>query len=116
LQNFCVEHASFVDHWRQTLERFSKKYGSVALWGGASKAVAFTGLLGDAIKYLSASIDINPAKQGCYLPKSGLPIISPAIARQQSIKAAVVVNPLYFYEVFKNCSDMGIQMHLIPLT
>jgi methyltransferase family protein len=48
------------------------------VWGGASKGVIFSLLRERAGWPVSAVIDINPAKQGCYLPATGLLVHSPA--------------------------------------
>jgi methyltransferase family protein len=47
------------------------------VWGGASKGVIFSLLRERAGRPVSAVIDINPAKQGCYLPATGLPVHAP---------------------------------------
>jgi len=49
----------------------------VVIWGGASKGVIFA-LLKERFGYsVDIVIDINPAKQGRYLPATGLKILSP---------------------------------------
>ena len=51
-----------------------------AIWGGDSKGVIFALLKERAGTPVSTVIDINPAKQGKYLPATGLRIQSPAEA------------------------------------
>jgi SAM-dependent methyltransferase len=72
------------------------------LWGGASKGVIF------AIQLLQRGrvkpdfvIDINPAKQGKYLPITGLPVFSPesALPHLKSGDAIFVMNSNYFTEI-----------------
>lgn len=53
---------------------------SVALWGGASKGVIFALLKARSGQMVGPVIDINPAKQGRYLPATGLLVQSPAMA------------------------------------
>jgi hypothetical protein len=48
------------------------------VWGGASKGVIFSLLMERNGRAVDAVIDINPAKQGCYLPATGLRVQSPA--------------------------------------
>jgi hypothetical protein len=48
-----------------------------AVWGGASKGVIFTLLKSRAGYAVDAVIDINPAKQGKYLPATGIYVKSP---------------------------------------
>lgn len=49
----------------------------VAIWGGASKGVIFALLKARRGQAVSTVIDINPAKQGKYLPSTGLLVQSP---------------------------------------
>jgi SAM-dependent methyltransferase len=51
--------------------------GCSAVWGGASKGVIFTLLKSRAGYAVDAVIDINPAKQGKYLPATGIQVRSP---------------------------------------
>jgi hypothetical protein len=50
------------------------------IWGGASKGVIFALLKARAGQSVNTVIDINPAKQGKYLPGTGLLVQSPAEA------------------------------------
>ena len=48
-----------------------------AVWGAASKGVIFSIHLARAGASLQMAIDINPAKQGRYLPVTALPVVAP---------------------------------------
>jgi SAM-dependent methyltransferase len=54
--------------------------GPATIWGGASKGVIFALLRARAGRPIGTVIDINPAKQGKYLPATGLLVQSPAQA------------------------------------
>lgn len=72
-----------------------------ALWGAASKGVIFsTHLLRSGAK-LQAAIDINPAKQGRFLPQTGLPVLSPGQAMEELEEGdqVFVMNRAYFEEI-----------------
>lgn len=72
-----------------------------AIWGGASKGVIFALLKERADCPVSLVIDINPAKQGRYLPATGLQIISPQLAMKQLIPGSTiyVMNSNYLEEI-----------------
>jgi hypothetical protein len=61
---------------------FTKTIGECSpgalVWGGASKGVIFALLNERAGKPVGSVIDINPAKQGRYMPSTGLLVQSPA--------------------------------------
>lgn len=54
-----------------------RQAGQAAIWGGASKGVIFALLKYRSGQAINTVIDINPAKQGRYLPASGLLVQSP---------------------------------------
>ncbi len=75
--------------------------GGAIVWGGASKGVLFSLLSERAGTPVQAVIDINPAKQGKYLPATGIRVDSPsevlpALADGTTI---YVMNPNYLDEI-----------------
>lgn len=75
----------------------------VAIWGGASKGVIFALLKERAGFPVHAVIDINPAKQGKYLPGTGLMVQSPRAALANLPKSSViyVMNSQYLKEIIQ---------------
>jgi hypothetical protein len=75
--------------------------GPVVVWGGASKGVIFALLREQAGRPVDRVIDINPAKQGRYLPATGLRVMSPqeGLANLRAGSRVYVMNPNYLDEV-----------------
>jgi SAM-dependent methyltransferase len=73
--------------------------GPVAVWGAGAKGVTFANQLDPAAGMLSCVIDLNPAKQGGFLPGTGHPILSPQAAEEQGIATAILLNPNYEQEI-----------------
>lgn len=73
------------------------KHDITAIWGGASKGVIFALLRARAGYPCNMVIDINPAKQGKWLPATGLQVKSPAqgMAKLQSGSTIYVMNSNY---------------------
>lgn len=71
------------------------------VWGGASKGVIFSLLRQRKGRPITAVIDVNPAKQGRYLPVTGLKVLSPMDALSQLPDNAVVyvMNSNYLDEI-----------------
>jgi SAM-dependent methyltransferase len=71
------------------------------IWGGASKGVIYALLRQRAGFPVERVIDINPAKQGYFLPGTGLQICSPAngLAGLPHGTTILVMNPNYLPEV-----------------
>jgi SAM-dependent methyltransferase len=78
------------------------------IWGGASKGVIFAlQLLRRGEVTPDFVIDINPFKQGKYMPVTGLPVLSPengfsGMARHDTI---FVMNSNYFNEIMATAGD-----------
>lgn len=79
----------------------SKPKSRNIIWGGASKGVVFAIYMQRAGVDIAAVVDINPAKQGRFLPVSALPVSAPTkIADDFSIDDNVfVMNSNYLDEI-----------------
>lgn len=75
--------------------------GSVAIWGGASKGVIFTLYMQRAGLVPLPVIDVNPAKQGKFLPSTGIRVESPESISNLLCPGAeiVVMNRNYLSEI-----------------
>ncbi len=73
----------------------------VVVWGGASKGVIFSLLKSRVGHTIDMVVDINPAKQGKYLPATGLVVRSPeeAMAKLPGGSTVLVMNPNYIEEI-----------------
>jgi SAM-dependent methyltransferase len=74
-----------------------------AIWGGASKGVIFALMMMRTGQPINTVIDINPAKQGKYLPLTGLLVQSPsdALANLPKGSTIYVMNSNYLEEIIK---------------
>jgi SAM-dependent methyltransferase len=72
-----------------------------AIWGAGAKGAAFSNYLASIGRAPRCAFDINPQKQGCFLPGSGVPILEPDKRRQilPSGSTIVVMNPMYLSEI-----------------
>jgi hypothetical protein len=84
------------------LPHVEKNYQRVA-WGGASKGVIFTLFMARLDQPVNVVIDINPAKQGKYLPATGLLVQSPEKALLDLPEHSVifVMNSNYLEEIIE---------------
>ncbi len=71
------DRASFPANFTTVADRKPERSGRAGIWGGASKGVIFSLLKDRAGERIDTVIDINPAKQGKYLPGTGLLVRSP---------------------------------------
>jgi hypothetical protein len=100
--------------WQHRLRRYGEEGRKVVLWGAGSKAVAFLSTLstGDVVGY---GVDINPHRQGHYLPGSGLPIVAPSFLTEQRPDVVIVMNPVYRSEISDQLGAMGLNPEIVTL-
>ena len=73
------------------------------MWGAGAKGVAFLNMVDPEKRYVSKVIDINPKKQGTFLPGSGHEIVSPEYLKEVSGSIIVVVMNENYLEEIKEC-------------
>lgn len=103
---FGAETRERAGQWNRWLRSAADTGRAVALWGASSKAVGFLSALDDitAVRY---AIDINPMKQGLFLPGSGLAIQPPEFISTHPVDALVVMNPVYLNEIRSHIQALG---------
>jgi len=102
-------------YWKGVINRAGADGKKIVAWGSGSKAVAFLTTLGvgDAIEYV---VDINPHKQGKFLPCTGQEIVSPEFLQQYRPDQVVVMNPIYSDEIRQDLMRLGLTAELLPVT
>jgi SAM-dependent methyltransferase len=99
-----------LSYWENRLADLSRE-GPVAIWGGASKGVTFALL----VRGVEVAIDLNPAKQNCFMPVSATPIVSPEEALRRGVRSIVVMNPNYLKEIDAQLKALGWTGNLLTL-
>jgi cyclopropane fatty-acyl-phospholipid synthase-like methyltransferase len=96
--------------WRERLAAMKAEIapGKLAVWGAGAKGVTFALQCDPNGEFLDCVIDINPAKQGHYLPVSAYSIVSPDQARARGVKGAIVMNEIYFDEIIAQTADLAL--------
>jgi len=108
-QRDLSDAVQFPSSFGQNLD-YVKNNQTLAIWGGGSKGVIFSLLSQRAGFPIRTVIDINPAKQGKYLPVTGLLVQPPSQALPSLPPGAVilVMNSNYLEEI-KQMSDKHFQ-------
>ena len=87
-----------LEKWKQNLNKLSKK-GKIAIWGAGAKGVTFCNLIDPTSKMINCVIDLNPNKQGKYIPGTGHSIIDYSELQSRNITSIILMNPNYNDEV-----------------
>jgi SAM-dependent methyltransferase len=102
-------------------ERFEKEIsdlsarGGLALWGAGAKGVTLANLIDPKCALIKCIIDLNPKKQGKYVPGTGHPIISYKDLPDFGVENIVLMNPNYRQEIVGLMREFGLDMKIVDL-
>ncbi len=84
--------------WQATLARAATEGKRVVVWGASSKGVGFLTAL-EAGRAIDRVVDINPYKQGKFMPGTAQEIVSPDSLESEPADLVIVMNPIYLDEI-----------------
>lgn len=99
-------------NWNAKLDEFQRLGRRTIVWGGGAKTVSFLNMLetGPSVPYV---VDINPHKQGRFLPGTGQQIVDPAFLREFRPDNVILMNPIYRKEVDEQLRSLGVAAEVI---
>jgi len=108
LRDFSNRHWKNVEDWTARLITISSAGKRVVVWGSGGKGIGFLNTLEtkDIIPYV---IDINPNRQGKYIPGSGQKIQSPEFLIEYKPHSVFITNPLYEEEIKEQVREYGVR-------
>lgn len=89
--------------------------GGVSLWGAGAKGVTLANLVDPARKLIACVVDLNPRKQGHYIPGTGHPIVGYQELAKYGVKTAILMNPNYNQENRAFLEESRLDVELIDL-
>jgi len=89
--------------------------GGVALWGAGAKGVTLANLVDPARKLIACVVDLNPSKQGHYIPGTGHPIVGYQELAKYGVKTAILMNPNYNQENRDFLGEAHLDVELVDL-
>lgn len=106
--------SSVQERWRDLIETRHNAGKRIAIWGGGSKAVSFLTTLGIESE-ISAVVDINPFKQGRFLPGSGHKVVAPAALLEAPPDCVIAMNPIYVEEIRSDFRALGLAPEVLAV-
>jgi len=111
---FAERVAAVRAHWAGFVRARHRAGKRLAIWGGGSKGVSF--LTTNALSgEIAEVVDINPHKQGKFLPGTGHEVIAPAALTAAPPDTVIVMNPIYVPEIAAQLAELGLEPELVAL-
>jgi hypothetical protein len=104
---FTHSAAAKREQWQRRLRRLKEHGRRTVIWGGGAKGVAFLSTLGIR-EEIEFAVDINPFKQGKYLPGTGQRIVPPDFLKEYRPEIVIVMNPIYQREIREMLAQMKV--------
>lgn len=111
-REFAKAEEELIRKWTKRIQDLSAR-GKVALWGAGAKGVTFANLVDPNRTSIDCVVDLNPAKQGCYVPGTGHPILHYRELAKRGVKTAVLMNPNYRNENVRILDEAGLDVSLV---
>ncbi|WP_293353653.1 MULTISPECIES: class I SAM-dependent methyltransferase [unclassified Microcoleus] len=108
---FATSERELISKWEIKIQELASQ-GKVALWGAGAKGVTFANIIDPDRKWIDCIIDLNPNKQGKYIPGAAHPIVSYQDIADRGITTAILMNPNYHQEnlVLLKASNLNIDL------
>jgi SAM-dependent methyltransferase len=100
--------------WKSRLQKSYQNGKRIVIWGSGSKCVSFMSTLGikNEIEYV---VDINPYRQGKFLPGSGKKVMPPEFLKEKNPDVIIIMNPVYRNEIMLTLDRMGVSTEVIQV-
>lgn len=118
---------SLVDHVQRFLADIESKfvsvnemlkgsnYGETVIWGAAAKGVTLLNSLKLNDQQMPFVVDINPLKQGFYVPRTAQKVVSPSFLKELKPKRIIVMNPIYLEEVKSTLRELSVEAEVAAI-
>ncbi len=109
---YSEHEARVCESWKARIEDL-RRLGPVAVWGAGAKGVTFANLVDPLRERVDCIVDMNPQKQGRFLPGTGHPIVSHRDLSSRRVRHAVLMNPNYRDENLQLIREAGLDTNLV---
>ncbi len=107
ISNFAERHDEKLSIWRDRLVRWKSRGERVVLWGTGGKGITFVNSL-DTAEVIPFVVEINPDKQGKYVPGTGQRIVPPGFMADYRPDEVIITNALYEKEMKQQAKELGV--------
>jgi hypothetical protein len=107
-ESFAPEHARQVAKWSERFEAYRREGKRVALWAAGMRAISLLVNVPTAAACVDYVVDVNPQRQGRFLPKTGQRVIAPGQLVSIDPDVVIATNPNYAEEIRAQLRSLGL--------
>lgn len=109
---FGQKYREKIGIWEERLTDLASSGRRAVVWGSGSKGVTFLNTIhvGSLIDYV---VDINPRKQGMFVPGGGQQIVGPDELQRVQPEVVIVMNPIYQAEIASMLASVGLSPEVV---
>ncbi|GAB2955494.1 class I SAM-dependent methyltransferase [Hymenobacter coalescens] len=111
---FGTSARAVMEQWQERVDALRCSGKRVVGWGAGSRAITFLNTF-DLADTLLAVVDINPRRQGQFLPLTAHPVIAPEDMAGYRPDVLLITNPTYADEIKTQARQLGFQGDFLVL-
>lgn len=112
---FAENYQQRVGEWQDHIQQMADANHRAVIWGSGSKGVTFLNIL-QAQDQIAYAIDINPRKQGMFIPGTAQQIMPPDFLKEYQPQVIIIMNPIYKDEINQLVTDLGLSAKIMIAT
>jgi SAM-dependent methyltransferase len=107
IDGFRRHFESEIDRWSRRVDQMRAHQETMIVWGAGMRGINFLSRFGDETVF-PRIVDINPHRQGSYLPGSGYFVDAPEVLGEYPPDRVLLSNPTYEKEIRRHLAEMGV--------
>ena len=111
LETFAEHATQEFGMWESKVQELKSSGGQMIVWGAGMRGINFLNRFGDP-DIFPRVVDVNPDRQGKYLPDSGYLVDSPGLLKEVRTETVLISNPIYAHEIETQLTDMRIDCQI----
>ncbi|MCM2375136.1 class I SAM-dependent methyltransferase [Aporhodopirellula aestuarii] len=111
-ERFQKDYFERAGMWRKRMSQWKADQSDVVVWGSGGKGISFLNAV-EGSEIVRSVIDVNPNRQGRFIPLSGHEIVSPETLAAQPADVVIVTNALYQEEIRSQLNQLGMTAELL---
>jgi len=111
VHRFDLRLRQSIFRWSRFIEYASVEGRGIVMWGAGAKGVTFLNVVPGSAR-VQAVVDVNPRKQGTFIPGTAQPVIAPRDLGAYTPDVVLVLNPNYTTEIRRSVAELSLSPHI----